>query len=82
MRSCRARRVSLLLAALLLAPLPLAFGHGGTFRGPNGGVPPGLRAPSDPEPPPPPPSSGTGWRARVHSDFQSTGCLRRKLDLW
>jgi len=24
-------------------------GHGGSFRGPNGGVPPGLRAPSDPE---------------------------------
>jgi HEAT repeat protein len=34
----------------------VALGHGGTFRGPNGGVPPGLREPSDPEPPPPPPS--------------------------
>jgi HEAT repeat protein len=33
-----------------------AFAHGGSFRGPNGGVPPGLREPSDPEPPPPPPS--------------------------
>ncbi|MEM8884418.1 MAG: HEAT repeat domain-containing protein [Planctomycetota bacterium] len=30
--------------------------HGGSFRGPNGGVPPGLREPSDPEPPPPPPT--------------------------
>jgi hypothetical protein len=28
---------------------------GGQYRGPNGGVPPGLRDPSDPEPPPPPP---------------------------
>lgn len=44
------------LAALVLAPLPVALGHGGTFRGPNGAVPPGLRQPSDPEPPPPPPS--------------------------
>lgn len=25
-------------------------GHGGSFRGPNGGVPPGYRMPSDPEP--------------------------------
>jgi HEAT repeat protein len=33
-----------------------AYAHGGSFRGPNGGVPPGLREPSDPEPPPPPPS--------------------------
>ena len=31
-----------------------ADAHGGSFRGPNGGVPPGLREPSDPEPPPPP----------------------------
>ena len=29
-----------------------ANAHGGSFRGPNGGVPPGLREPSDPEPPP------------------------------
>jgi hypothetical protein len=28
---------------------------GGQFRGPSGGVPPGVRDPSDPEPPPPPP---------------------------
>jgi len=33
-----------------------ADAHGGSFRGPNGGVPPGLREPSDPEPPPPPPT--------------------------
>lgn len=33
-----------------------AWAHGGTFRGPNGAVPPGLRTPSDPEPPPPPPT--------------------------
>ncbi|MHC4222965.1 MAG: HEAT repeat domain-containing protein, partial [Planctomycetota bacterium] len=32
------------------------YAHGGSFRGPSGGVPPGLREPSDPEPPPPPPS--------------------------
>ncbi len=30
--------------------------HGGSYRGPPGGVPPGLREPTDPEPPPPPPS--------------------------
>jgi hypothetical protein len=28
---------------------------GGQYKGPNGGVPPGLREPSDPEPPPEPP---------------------------
>ena len=33
-----------------------AAAHGGSFRCPNGGVPPGLREPSDPEPPPPPPT--------------------------
>jgi len=33
-----------------------AYAHGGSFRGPSGGVPPGMREPSDPEPPPPPPS--------------------------
>ncbi len=33
-----------------------AHAHGGSFRGPNGGVPPGIRGPNDPEPPPPPPS--------------------------
>ncbi|MGQ0612575.1 MAG: HEAT repeat domain-containing protein [Planctomycetaceae bacterium] len=46
------------VAALLLgsyAPRE-ADAHGGNFRGPPGGVPPGLREPSDPEPPPPPPS--------------------------
>ncbi len=60
MRSRRDPRFPLhaILALLLLAPLPVALGHGGTFRGPNGGVPPGLRAPTDPEPPPPPASEG------------------------
>ncbi|MHC4955066.1 MAG: HEAT repeat domain-containing protein [Planctomycetota bacterium] len=33
-----------------------AFGHGGSFRGPNSGIPPGLRTPSDAVPPPPPPT--------------------------
>jgi len=48
---------SLALLACLLCLLPArAFAHGGSFRGPNGGVPPHLREPSDPEPPPPPPS--------------------------
>ena len=42
---------ALIIGALVLATT--AWGHGGTFRGPNGGVPPGLREPSDPEPPPP-----------------------------
>jgi len=31
-------------------------GGAGTFRGPSGGVPPGLRDPNDPEPPAPPPT--------------------------
>ncbi|MHC4134944.1 MAG: VIT domain-containing protein [Planctomycetota bacterium] len=31
-------------------------GSGGSFRGPNSGIPPGLREPSDPQPIPPPPS--------------------------
>jgi len=35
-------------------------GHGGAFRGPNGGVPPGLRDPSDPQPAPPPASDAGG----------------------
>jgi len=48
-----------ILLALLCAfglTAPVAFAHGGSFRGPNGGIPPGLREPSDPEPPPPPPT--------------------------
>jgi HEAT repeat protein len=45
---------ALISGALVLATT--AWGHGGTFRGPNGGVPPALREPSDAEPPPPPPS--------------------------
>ncbi|MHC4136246.1 MAG: HEAT repeat domain-containing protein [Planctomycetota bacterium] len=45
---------ALISGALVLAAT--AWGHGGTFRGPNGAVPPGLREASDPEPPPPPPS--------------------------
>jgi HEAT repeat protein len=61
MPSCRGAvpRIPCLLpaiVALLLAPLPVALGHGGSFRGPNGGVPPGQREPSDPEPPPAPPT--------------------------
>jgi HEAT repeat protein len=43
------------IAALALAPT--AFAHGGQYRQPGGGVPPGLREPSDPTPPPPPPPS-------------------------
>ncbi len=52
-------RIVTLAAAMVLCGLMLApevQAHGGSFRGPNGGVPPGLREPSDPEPPPPPPS--------------------------
>jgi len=50
----------ILFLALVLSVVGYVAGdasaHGGSFRGPNGGVPPGLREPSDPEPPPPPPS--------------------------
>jgi HEAT repeat protein len=52
------KRILLGLAAgvaLALAAAPEAKAHGGQFRGPGGGVPPGLREPSDPTPPPPPP---------------------------
>lgn len=42
-------------AAAAIFAAPLALAHGGQFRGPGGGVPPGLREPSDPTPPPPPP---------------------------
>ena len=46
-----------ILLGLTCAALALpAFAHGGSYRGPNGGIPPGRRLPSDPEPPPPPPS--------------------------
>jgi len=48
---------SICLALLALGLVATdANAHGGSFRGPPGGVPPGLRPPSDPEPPPPPPS--------------------------
>jgi len=52
------RTLSIALATLLSLVLISGdlFAHGGSFRGPSGGVPPGLREPSDPEPPPPPPS--------------------------
>ncbi len=52
------RILSIALATLLSLVLISEdlFAHGGSFRGPSGGVPPGLREPSDPEPPPPPPS--------------------------
>jgi len=43
----------LLILALVSA---VCWAHGGSFRGPNSGIPPGMREPSDPEPPPPPPS--------------------------
>ena len=51
---------TLIMAAAFCIGLALlisdTWAHGGQFRGPNGGVPPGLRGPADPEPPPPPPS--------------------------
>jgi len=60
---------ALISGALVLATT--AWGHGGTFRGPNGSVPPGLRTPSDPEPPPPPPSDpGTPNEPRTPSGGQ------------
>ena len=51
------KRFQILLALAFALALPAnVFGHGGSFKGPPGGVPPGLRPASDPEPPPPPPS--------------------------
>ncbi len=58
------QRIVLLTVAVLVAVVavvafaPDAKAHGGQFRGPGDGVPPGLREPSDPTPPPPPPPSG------------------------
>jgi hypothetical protein len=55
-------RISLALLACGLgvgAVAPEALAHGGQFRGPGGGVPPGLRPPSDPTPPSAPPPSST-----------------------
>ncbi len=54
----RLRFWMLLLGTLLCVPAPFVSAHGGSYRGPPGGVPPGLRPPGDPEPPPPPPSNG------------------------
>ncbi len=52
------RPILLTAAAFLLGSFTPreAEAHGGNFRGPPSGVPPGLREPHDPEPPPPPPS--------------------------
>ena len=53
------KRLLFIAVALAITGFLMAedvYAHGGSFRGPNGGVPPGLREPSDPEPPPPPPS--------------------------
>jgi len=47
----------LLLVAFTAFAAREAIAHGGSFRGPPGGVPPGARPPGDPEPPPPPPSN-------------------------
>ena len=58
------QRIAFLTVAVLVAVVavvafaPDAQAHGGQFRGPGDGVPPGLREPSDPTPPPPPPPSG------------------------
>ncbi|MHC4957463.1 MAG: HEAT repeat domain-containing protein [Planctomycetota bacterium] len=52
------KRLFILVALFAVAGMLAsdAYAHGGSYRGPNGGVPPGQREPSDPEPPPPPPS--------------------------
>jgi len=44
-------------------------GAGGTFRGPNGGVPPGMREPGDPEAPPPPASEKLGKQRQAFRGF-------------
>lgn len=51
----RARRWAILLGTTLLASPSAAWAHGGQFRDPGGGVPPGLRPPGDPTPPHPEP---------------------------
>lgn len=59
---------------------------GGQFRGPNGGVPPGLRDPSDPEPPPPAPVAGkrleqsSGFRFNDGSDGDFRGRAENVFD--
>ena len=52
-------RVLVWLSAAALAFTGIAqeaLAHGGQYRMPGGGLPPGLREPFDPPPPPPPPS--------------------------
>jgi HEAT repeat protein len=53
------RNLGIALALALLAAWPAdALARGGTYRGPNGAVPPAMREPTDPTPPPPPPPVG------------------------
>ncbi|MCP5069547.1 MAG: HEAT repeat domain-containing protein [bacterium] len=49
--------VLFLFLSLCFVHTPDLNAHGGSFRGPGGGVPPDLREPGDPSPPPPPPPS-------------------------
>lgn len=54
----RISAVVALVLLLVLAFTPIAFAHGGQYRGPGGAVPPQQREPGDPTPAPPPPPSG------------------------
>jgi len=80
--------------ARLPSSSPVTFssggGHGGAFRGPNGGVPPGLREPSGPTTPPPPsdppdtpapPAAGSAKKATTKSlSPQSSKDLRDRKE--
>lgn len=58
---------------------------GGQYRGPNGGVPPGLRAPTDPEPPPEPPEDraagkGPSQTATLRFNDGSDGDVKGRVE--
>ena len=44
--------LALIAASVVFGAPAVALGHGGSYRGPAGEVPPGARDPSDPQPPP------------------------------
>ncbi|MDJ0975997.1 MAG: hypothetical protein QNJ98_16180 [Planctomycetota bacterium] len=70
----------LLVATVVLIASPsAAFAHGGVYRGPSSGVPPGIRGGADPMPPPPP--APPCWCATHSCTNCTTGVQRKRSDL-